>query len=196
MSEIQDAERHRQLLGELRERRATVERELVRELGPSPQEGAVTPSELSAALPEGSVLVDFFVHHRYVPAERDGAGALVAKGSWTEPRLSAWIVRPGAGELVMLDREHVDAEDARLQRRVVRARLAVDAGEQHGGLGGERADRGRGQADARISDCGRDDGDRGREQPHALLEGVGVDAGDLRQLVQREILEERHSLDP
>jgi len=51
--------------------------------------------KLRAAVPPRAALVDLFIHRVYSPARLEGE-KVVAKGAWSEPRVSAWIVR---GEL-------------------------------------------------------------------------------------------------
>ncbi|GJM45362.1 MAG: hypothetical protein DHS20C21_22040 [Gemmatimonadota bacterium] len=100
---IEDREAHQELLANLRARRQAIERELNRSLGSVEDEDPVSASKLGQALPAGAVLVDFLVHRVYVPARREGE-RVVEEGRWAEPRLSAWIVHPGAtGALRWID---------------------------------------------------------------------------------------------
>lgn len=100
---IDDRAVHEQRLARLRERRATLELALI-ELpasGSDPSEGDDV-LRLVRALPEGSVLLDFFAHRVYVPAVRDGARVSIA-GEVSEPRLTAWVSKAGADHPVRVD---------------------------------------------------------------------------------------------
>src|SRR5262249_25426340 len=60
---------------------------------------AIAPSDVAAALPQRSVLVDFLVHRSYERTNGTAAGA----DTWGAPRLSAWISKPGAKRAEWLD---------------------------------------------------------------------------------------------
>ena len=76
-------------LGELRDRRNGLERELERAAGPSSAQ-PVTLAQLADGLEAGSAWLDFHVGPRFQPATRTGK-----PGSWSEDHLVAWIVRHG-----------------------------------------------------------------------------------------------------
>ncbi|NOT31391.1 MAG: CHAT domain-containing protein [Planctomycetes bacterium] len=87
-------------LGQLRDRRNGLERELERAAGPSSVQ-PVTLAQLADGLEAGSAWLDFHVGPRFQPATRPGK-----PGSWSEDHLVAWIVRHGQAHgqgLVQLD---------------------------------------------------------------------------------------------
>ena len=94
--EISDVDAHQKGLAELRERRQALEQEWNRSLGPRESPRRPTVLDVASALPEGSVLIDFFIHPDYQPAKREDQGRFLAPGAWTPPRLSAWILPSGA----------------------------------------------------------------------------------------------------
>jgi CHAT domain-containing protein len=100
--DIRDREAHDAEVAAVREMRDDVERRLRRSVQVA---GGVEVSvaEVLADLPARSAVVDFFVHRVYEPAQFDEGGEFVRKGDWTEPHLSAWIVRADRGGVVRLD---------------------------------------------------------------------------------------------
>ena len=92
--ELRDPGRQRVRPEELAKRREELEGELVRELAEDWAEKPVEVRELTAMLPARSVLIDFHVHSR--PSRGMGS-------HWDPPRLSAWVLRPGAVHVRHLD---------------------------------------------------------------------------------------------
>lgn len=90
-------------LARLQDRRHRLEDRLLYLAGRD-EEGRQAPTveALRAALPEKAVLVDFFIHRWYRPAERYGRG-VPGEGRWSAPHLTAWIVIKGDGEIRHID---------------------------------------------------------------------------------------------
>ncbi len=92
-TEVRNREAHEALLASLLTKRDERERELRRQV-PLTESAAVTPDAVAALLPDGSAVVDLLVHPGYVPA-RFQDEVFMEKGHWSEPRVSAWVVRAG-----------------------------------------------------------------------------------------------------
>ena len=89
--QIPDPAAHQARLAELQKERNRLEVELNRTAEPS---GSAPPTFASVRtlLPERSALVVLYVHPDYRPARRDG-DEVVEAGAWSEPQVSAWVVR-------------------------------------------------------------------------------------------------------
>ena len=94
--QIAEPAAHAERLKELRARRNELEVELARQRGRGEPRTEARDDllALTAALPADTAAVDFLVHRWYEPATRVG-DERVRAGGWTEPHLSAWVVRPG-----------------------------------------------------------------------------------------------------
>src|SRR5579883_2117772 len=79
------------------------------------------------------------------------------------------------GDLAMVGRQDVDAEEAGLADRIVRRRRLVDADQQLRRLSRNRTHGGCRQPPALVAVAGRDQGHAGGEVAHALLEGGRID---------------------
>lgn len=92
--QARDSESHRLELAELREKRSRLEREIVGRFETSRSDPSPATTDLAAALAPGQVLVDFFVHRDFEPAEwKEGSPG--NGGRWTKDRVTAWVTRPG-----------------------------------------------------------------------------------------------------
>ncbi len=103
---IQDADAYQARLVELRERRTQLEQKLVRSSkssGPGATEEKFEVASVRGSLPEGSAVVDFFVHRTYEAAASDDDAGESRPGRWSEPRLSAWILQADGDGLARLD---------------------------------------------------------------------------------------------
>jgi len=89
-------------LVELGETRGRLEREILGRLGTSPDDRPATTSDLADALMPGMILVDFFVHRVYEPAEwKEGVPG--SDGKWTKDQVAAWVVRAGEAKPHRID---------------------------------------------------------------------------------------------
>ncbi|MEE8468625.1 MAG: tetratricopeptide repeat protein, partial [Planctomycetota bacterium] len=84
-------------LAQLLERRNALELELHRGSKVVQAAPQVEAAELCASLPEGSAVLDLFVHREYRPA-RVQDGVVLEVGAWSEDRLSAWVLRADGAE--------------------------------------------------------------------------------------------------
>ncbi len=139
-TDIPDRERHGRQLDSLRTERDGLDRELRRKVDVT-EKVAVTVQDVANSLPPESLLVDLLVHESWVAAAHDG-GVFVREGHWSEPRVSAWVVRSGANEV-----QHVDLGPAAAIEEAVASFLgdlvAVGGGtapEQRGGSLGRAPD--------------------------------------------------------
>src|SRR6185295_4982130 len=89
--EIPDRVAHEKELDAVRERVTDLETALRGSEGTGPARD-VAFAEVRHHLPEGSVLVDFFLHRVYRPARKEGE-KLVEGETWEEPHVSVWISR-------------------------------------------------------------------------------------------------------
>ena len=144
--EVADPEAHGRLLEGLRERRKNLELSLVRSqklaLGRGEREGKGEISRekgwergeeaaaVLGALSPGSVAASFLAHRVYRPAEWKGE-EFVNKGAWAEPRVSAFVVRPGKSDTVWLDLGEAsvleEATKAFLEELVTKRGMALSA---------------------------------------------------------------------
>jgi hypothetical protein len=100
-----------------------LEREL---LGASGSADRVEPSpaDLIARLSKDAVLVDFIQHAEYVPAVIEN-GKTRAAGHWTEPHVTAWIVRGGSETI-----DRIDLGEAKPLREAILKLLSLLQGER------------------------------------------------------------------
>lgn len=89
---IIDPKAHEAHIGRLRIKRSELEATLSRRSGHEPDEGEISLPRILAALPDDSAVVDFFIHRWYSPEELAKSGSS-AKRLWTDPHLSAWILK-------------------------------------------------------------------------------------------------------
>jgi len=101
---------HRRL-GELREHRELLERELTRRLG-EPEAHGRTPEDVLEQLPTGSVFVDFLLYR-----------ARLEHGRPASQRLAAWVLSPGASPAL----RRVELGESTPIREAMRAYLALVA---------------------------------------------------------------------
>lgn len=113
-TDIVDRETHDALIESLRMERDALDRELRRGADVAEQE-LVTARDVAEALPPGSAVVDLLVHPAYLPALFED-GAFVKRGTWSEPRVSAWIVRAGEAQVRHVDLGPVAAIEAATAR--------------------------------------------------------------------------------
>ncbi len=99
---IEDDDAHERRLAKLRERRGALELALNEVAAAKFQTIDVDTASVMRSLPEGTALVDFFVHQGYVPAVLKG-GHVLTPGRMMEPRLSAWVSKAGAERPVRVD---------------------------------------------------------------------------------------------
>ena len=93
LTEIRDSQAHARQLKELRSQHNRLEVDLARLRGKGKASAEGSRFEpLAAAVPKDAVAIDFLVHHSYEPDSWE-EGDLARKGRWTEPHLSAWVVR-------------------------------------------------------------------------------------------------------
>ena len=120
---VRDPKGHQTQVRAAREERNRVELELQRALASAT--AAAAPASVDAlreALPDRSVLLDFFAHRTYQPARWE-AGELETRGRWGESRVSVWITRPDRPEPLRLDLGSTEQIE-----RAIRDRLARIAG--------------------------------------------------------------------
>jgi CHAT domain-containing protein/tetratricopeptide (TPR) repeat protein len=129
-------------LVELRALRNRLELELQRVGAPAGVQERVSLDAVRASLSANTAVVDFFVRGHYRPAARED-GDFVTRGSWGEPRLSAWVTRADGEEAV-----HVDLGPAADVEQAVGAYLA----HLHGG--DEKSTRGQAPAPGDGADTG------------------------------------------
>ena len=91
-TDVRDPQVHEQRVAELRGQRNRLELELQRSMGSLTEVRSTSFDEMQAALPERSVVLDFFLHRVRRPSRVEG-GQLRATGGWSERRLSVWITR-------------------------------------------------------------------------------------------------------
>jgi len=107
-----DPEMHTSRIKELIRERDDLEEELANDVAATWIETTPKVRELSGKLPEGSVLVDFYIHWvRHWDEKKDGR--VVSKARWDQPRLSAWILH--AGEENVIHRNLGNARDVQAQ---------------------------------------------------------------------------------
>jgi len=82
----------------------------------------VTPADVVRALSPGSAIVDLLVHRAHLPARFEG-GAFIARGEWSEPRVSAWVLHAGDPAV-----RHVDLGPAAPIEEAITAHLRGIAG--------------------------------------------------------------------
>ncbi len=116
--EIEDSSEHSELLDSLRAESRSLESQLVRMAGRLDEsDESIGLGELRDALPEESVVVDFFVHRWYDAAREE-------VGDFGEPRLSVWILKQGNAAPIQLDlgpaAEIEKLTETFLQERVLR----------------------------------------------------------------------------
>ena len=116
-TDVRDPQVHEQRVAELRGQRNRLELELQRSMGSLTEVRSTSFDEMQAALPERSVVLDFFLHRVRRPSRVEG-GQLRATGGWSERRLSVWITRPEVEVPV-----HLDLGEAAPIERAVRAFL-------------------------------------------------------------------------
>jgi CHAT domain-containing protein/tetratricopeptide (TPR) repeat protein len=99
---IEDKDAHERRLTGLRERRGALEQALNEAAAATSQTIDVDTASVMRSLPEGTALVDFFMHQGYVPAVLKGTHVMTP-GRRMEPRLSAWVSKAGAEHPVRVD---------------------------------------------------------------------------------------------
>jgi len=85
-----DAARDRRELDRLRSLRNEVELQIQRHSEAREGPASIRIDALQGSLPEGTALLDFFLHRSYQP----GTGPV--PGAWGDVEISAWVVRPGS----------------------------------------------------------------------------------------------------
>ncbi len=102
-ADVADLATHEAVLAALREETGRLELELVR-LQASRRDAAgerdrrdeeATLEAVAQRIPRNAAVVDYFVNRVYHPASWQ-EDQVVAKGRWSEPRLTAWVLRHGA----------------------------------------------------------------------------------------------------
>jgi CHAT domain-containing protein len=94
LREIKDRAEHERNLERLRKEKRDLEASLRKTGGEFEEERPLATAEISKSLPSGFALVDFLVHRIWEATEHTD-GKLVRPARWSDPRLSAWVVRPG-----------------------------------------------------------------------------------------------------
>lgn len=117
---IPDRTEHERNLERLRRERTSLESELLAGAGRLPGGPDPTPAALSAALPAGSVLLDFFVHRVWRPSERKD-GAIVRDSGWGPPQVCAWVLRAGETQARRVDLGPSEALESAVEVFLVRS---------------------------------------------------------------------------
>jgi len=102
-TDIKDLSAHKNRVEKLLSECSSLETRIHRLMGEDEEEAnRINVETLQQALPDQGMFVDFFVQNLYTPSKGNQDSPRV-KGSWTEPRLSAWVMRKRDGNITYLD---------------------------------------------------------------------------------------------